>query len=292
MPARHAHLDREEIFTRLGLLPLVSMVVLRRLVRRRLPCTSHNIFFLLKLSCRMSPSEQFTVLDITSISVFINYLLQHHKPPTILVVCSTREAFLQDLLQDCHDSDQVTSPTVELHHSASRTHPLLIPTIHLLAMSQTIKVAFVPTISHLRVYLATCSSKESKGGASTTYVKPGFAQPILALLNPLKLHHSTGEFSAQGLSRTFALAAEAAALLKVNLIVAETLVNGTDEDRDVGNGETTSPRSPWNEEVPILNSSIRSGSGDRAWAGRTVELRQVAERWFTFERVLQGGPIG
>ena len=240
----------------------------------------------------MSPSEQFTVLDITSVSVFINYLLQHHKPPTTLVVCSTREAFLQDLLQDCLDSDQITSPTVELHHSASCTHPLLIPTIHLLAMSQSIKVAFVPTISHLRAYLAACSSIESTGSAPTTCIKPGFGQPILALLNPLKLHHSTSEFSAQGLSRTFALAVEAAALLRTRLVVAETSLNGTDKDCDVGNGGTTSPRSPWSEEVPILNSSIRSGSGDRVWAGRTVELRQVAERWFMFEGVIQGGRIG
>ena len=207
------------------------------------------------------------------------------------MVCTTREAFLQDLLQDCLNSDQITSPTVELYHSASRTHPLLIPTIHLLAMSQTIKVAFVPTISHLRAYLATCSSIESTGGAPTTYVKQGPGRPILALLNPLKLHHSTNEFSAQGLSRTLALAVEAAAQLKICLVVAETSVNVTDEDCDVGNRETTSPRSPWSEEVPILNSSIRSGSGDRAWAGRTVELRQIAERWFTFERMIQGGHI-
>ena len=44
-------------------------------------------------------------------------------------------------------------------------------------------------------------------------------------------------------------------------------------------------RNPWKEEVPILNSSIRSGSSDRVWAGRTVEIRRVAERWFTFKEV-------
>ena len=231
----------------------------------------------------MPPSEQFTVLDTSSLSLFINYLLQHHKPPTTLVVCSTREAFLQDLLQDCHDPDQITSPTVEIHQSALSTHPLLVPTIHLLAMSQTIEVVFVPTVGHLRAYLATCSPIKSTSDATTIHGKPGLGQPILALLNPLKLHYSTSEFSAQGLSRTFALAVEAGALLRVRLVVAETSRNVTGNNSGMENGETASPGSPWNEEVPILNSSIRSGSGDRVWTGRTVELRRVAERWFRFE---------
>lgn len=45
---------------------------------------------------------------------------------------------------------------------------------------------------------------------------------------------------------------------------------------------------PWEQHVSILNVSARrfgSGSGDRAWAGRTIKVKRAASRWFRFDKV-------
>lgn len=41
--------------------------------------------------------------------------------------------------------------------------------------------------------------------------------------------------------------------------------------------------SPWDEQLSILNVTTKTfGVGDRGWVGRTVSIRQVAERWCEF----------
>jgi hypothetical protein len=50
----------------------------------------------------------------------------------------------------------------------------------------------------------------------------------------------------------------------------------------------TQTQDPWEQEVSILNVSARrfgSGSGERAWAGRTVKVKRIAARWFRFHNL-------
>jgi len=45
---------------------------------------------------------------------------------------------------------------------------------------------------------------------------------------------------------------------------------------------------PWQQDISILSISARkigSGSGDRAWAGRTVKAKTIAARWFRFYNI-------
>lgn len=227
----------------------------------------------------MSPSFQPTVLASCNLTSFVEYILEFHGSPSTLLVCSTRDEFLQETLEACRDGPEEHWP----HHIASTVKPpLLRPTIHLLATSRTVSIAFAPSLAHLRAYLAVYISAKAPGDSAITYDRPGNRTPLLAILNNLRLHKSSGEFSAQGISRTVATAIEAAARNDMLLLIAECSVNDQDEmiEGQIQGHELSCD--PWTEQVPLLNGSIRFGSDQRAWAGRTVELRQVLGRWCQF----------
>ncbi|MCJ1252345.1 hypothetical protein MMC24_000150 [Lignoscripta atroalba] len=227
----------------------------------------------------MAPYYQPVVLNPVELTSFITYVLQQHAFPTILIICSSREAFLNTLQAACCYNSPEVSPSQQ-QNTAVVKHHLLIPTIHLLASSRDISLAFTPTLPHLRAFLATYVPVEDSRTQYTTYEKPGSQVPILALLNPLALHRSTSEYSAQGLSRTFALATEAAARGKMQLTVSECPPFHEDEVMDLGDDHNEVTRiDPWTEQVPLLNGSVRFGGEERVWAGRTVEVGRVVRRW-------------
>lgn len=79
---------------------------------------------------------------------------------------------------------------------------------------------------------------------------------------------------------------EAAARAKMQLVLTEIPML---EDIGGGDGEDTGEeedggqgRDLWSEQIPLLNGSVRFGGQRRVWAGRTVEARRVAGRWFAF----------
>lgn len=77
-----------------------------------------------------------------------------------------------------------------------------------------------------------------------------------------------------------ALAVEAASRGDMRLLVAEVATK-IDTAGDVE--EERGPlRDPWRAQVPLLSGSVRFGGDERVWAGRTIEVRQVMERWCNF----------
>ncbi|OCK75921.1 hypothetical protein K432DRAFT_385817 [Lepidopterella palustris CBS 459.81] len=256
------------------------------------------------------------VLQPLNLLDLLNLLLSQKSLDAVtLLVCSTRTFFLHQLLASIQTQDGKTA----IH--------LLTPIIHNLFASQRVLLAFCASLPNLLAYLSTYTGPtfghtnipnnyEHKGGAPRKV-------PMLVLLNPLRLHSPTPSFSAQGLSRTFAAAVEAARSAGAKLVVVECvgatfhfaresklwvgsiseLVSGDDVEMSLGDlpegvgGENDKldervqdreEEDPWDQEVPILNVSARRfGGGDRerGWAGRTVKVRRVVERWFRFERV-------
>ncbi|KAL9029691.1 MAG: hypothetical protein Q9196_002099 [Gyalolechia fulgens] len=201
----------------------------------------------------------------------IDYVLQHHEAPTTIIICSSREAFLEGL-QRSLEAGSADPGIIQLH-------PLLIPTIHQLAASSTVSVAFTPTLPHVRAYLASYSPGKVSNPGSLTSARPGSHTPMLAIYGLLALHGHTTEFSIQGLSRSLAIAAEAADAFGMQLTLTEDA-----EALELRNlepsveGETETPRDCWEEQVPVLNSSLAL-SNDRAWAGRTVDVGAVVAKW-------------
>ncbi|CAD6563952.1 MAG: hypothetical protein ASARMPREDX12_007802 [Alectoria sarmentosa] len=221
---------------------------------------------------------------------FVNFILRHHTTPTTLIICSSREAFLQELqacIEHTHPRDPTADPNDEtsLDGTDPPPHPLLIPTIHLIAKSRSVNLAFVPTLPHLRAYLATYTHDFKPESSPSTSTKPGSQYPMLAVWGLASLHRSTAEHSAQGLSRSLAIAIETAKLNGQRLVLAESRAsNGEVEYEGIGSGGE-----PWKEEVPLLSGSVRFGGEDRAWAGKRVEVGKVVGRWCQFVTVGDGG---
>lgn len=220
-------------------------------------------------------------------SSFIDYVLKFHRTPTTLIVCSTREAFLEDLL----DSIKLTHPqepqTSQASDDQASQHHFLLPTIHLIANAQSIHLVFVPTLPHLRAYLATheVASKSSQAISGTVHSPSQHA--LLALWGLAYLHRSTAENSAQGLSRTLALAVEAASHGEQRLVLAEPLdVHGEAAMENAEAAEDV-PVESWKEQVPCLSGSVRFGGEERVWAGKTIEVGRIVAKWCRFVKLDQ-----
>ncbi|KAF1348069.1 hypothetical protein BDV97DRAFT_298736 [Delphinella strobiligena] len=186
---------------------------------------------------------------------FIHYLMHQHTVPTNLIICSTREAFLQELL---HETDPTAASTSGHEDEANEI---------LLATSSTIKLSFCPDLTHLLAYLSLLIHRKpdasSPDDLSESASRGGHGRPILAILNPIRLHKPTSSFSAQGFNRTFASAVETAHHRGQQLLLQS-------ED-------------PWAQQLSMLNVTTKTfGVGERGWVGRTVSVRQVAERWCEF----------
>ncbi|KAI8942741.1 hypothetical protein NX059_000787 [Plenodomus lindquistii] len=226
------------------------------------------------------------VLSPLTLPGLLDYILttQSNTAPTTLIVCSSRDAFLEDLLEALqHDQ-------TDQHQRKNSLDDLVTPTLFNLFTTQHVKLAFCPSVQALLAYLTAC------GRSATAPVGATEDRERLVLVSPLAMHAPTTSFSAQGLSRTFAAATEAALHSGAMLIIVECqgkrrrAEEHEDEDALMDQGDEqirteTGTGDPWEQEVSILNVSARrygSGSSDRAWAGRTVSARRIAERWFRF----------
>lgn len=223
----------------------------------------------------MSPSLSPEILPCLSTVDFLEYLLQYHATPTTAVVCSEHETFLAEL-------HYAVNQDIEGECEQSCEHQLMNPTIHQLATSRTVNLVFTPTLPHLRAYLAIFRSR-AQPYMHSVLQNTGQRAPMLAIYGLLELHHPTSELSAQGLSRTFAIAAEAARMARMKLVIVES-------SRMNPSGESLAPSEinggvaidPWKVQIALLNGSARLGGEDRVWTGRTIEAARVAARWCKF----------
>ncbi|KAF3052590.1 hypothetical protein E8E11_009520 [Didymella keratinophila] len=222
-----------------------------------------------------------TVLYPLTLPALLSHILstQSAYSPTTLIICSERPTFLAEL---AHSLEQHT-----------RLKQWLVPTLHNLSATQHVKLAFCASVQALLAYL-------------TAYDRPGYVhvgesegKERLVLVDLLALHKPTSSFSAQGLSRTFAAAVEAALRTGATLHLVEcegrhsvsgevteddVAMSGEDED----DSSPAAEQDPWDQDISILNASARRfgfGTGERAWAGRTVKAKRIAARWFRFHNL-------
>ncbi|KAL8787274.1 MAG: hypothetical protein Q9195_007833 [Heterodermia aff. obscurata] len=229
---------------------------------------------------RASTTIQITTITRLSFSITVRDRFENSgnnsAAPSTIVVCSSRETFLESINLSIRGSSDDNIPNSTEEDVSRPQHALLLPTIHLLAKSRAIDLAFTPTLQHLRAYLATqdAPSVEIRGIEAQGMSSLHF--PVLAIFGLLGLHRSTGEFSAQGLSRTLSIAVEASIALGRKLVIADIPPDIEEKDAIATDEvENEVQPDPWMEQIPILNGSIRSGDEERVWAGRTVEVARV-----------------
>jgi len=233
------------------------------------------------------------VLHPFTLPKLLHHILRTQTAATTLIICSSRDVFLQHLL---HALEQELSE--EQTHIGSGLQDLITPSLHSLSTARHVKLTFCASVQALLAYL-TAYGRD--GPIART--KNSQQKPRLVLVNPLALHAPTPSFSAQGLSRAFAAATETALRTEAELQVVEyqTKCARTEhddgEDVDMNEGEEShvaeedEAQDPWDQEVSILNVSARrfgSNGGERAWAGRTLKARSIAARWFRFQEVGDG----
>ncbi|GIJ86072.1 hypothetical protein Asppvi_004945 [Aspergillus pseudoviridinutans] len=199
------------------------------------------------------------------VSDFLQHLLSNVADVTVLVICSTREAFLEQLYDDVssHTRDTATK------------HALLTKSLGMLSSSSGIQLAFCPTLEHFRAFISMLSSR-SRLEETSTSDRHNNKRPLMAVLNPIALHLPSSEFSAQGLSRTLATAVEVCNKEAMDLVLCEC--GGVTESVDIECGEAL-----WYVEVPLLNGATRRGEGEGIWSGRSVPVRRIVQRWFEFD---------
>jgi hypothetical protein len=247
-------------------------------------------------------SQPPTILHPIELATVMQHVLHRIAPPVHLISCSSQEEFLRQLLASIkHENELVVReaeeaglPPKKIQGLARRKHDLLIPTLRQLANAESVKVTFCETVTQLLAYLSVYQLPNEVSDEQET-------RPTIALLNPVSLHRNGSSFSAQGLSRTFASAVEAAARVNARLLVAEcslraapfsdVLAEPRSDDLmyesafENEQGVSSTRGDPWEEQVSILNITTKSfGAGERGWVGRTVKIRSVAERWFVFKR--------
>ncbi|EFE42236.1 conserved hypothetical protein [Trichophyton verrucosum HKI 0517] len=248
-----------------------------------------------------------SIATFDSVVEFTQHLLQSDASTVTLIVCSTREAFIEELYADIQAQsivvprEQSSSPAEEVQEESEHAenyrgenneeereedeeedsheeerennHWMLSNTLELLSRSERIRVVFCPAIEHLRAYLGgSFRRRRAQDGQEGNKLCQGDA--MLAIVNLVSLHSSTVEFSAQGLSRTAALAVEAAAREQVRLVLCECKSTLDGEDgRGYGSGI-------WDVQVPLLNSiSVEEGLP----GVKTIQVKQVIRKWFRFD---------
>lgn len=196
---------------------------------------------------------------------FLQHLLHNVADTTVLVICSTRDTFLEQLYDDVSSHAQ----------DAAEEHALLTKSLGTLSRSSGIQLAFCPTLEHLRAFISVlCSPARLKETLTSDHHNS--QRPLMAVLNPIALHLSSSEFSAQGLSRTLATTVEVCNKEAMDLVLCEC--GGVTESVDIECGEAL-----WYVEVPLLNGATRRSGGEGIWSGRSVPVRRIVQRWFDFD---------
>lgn len=192
-------------------------------------------------------------------SELLSYILQHEAYPTTLIICYPRADFLSSLVSeiqgpssprldesdDHHHPQQDAAPAAAPlpNHSPSASS-LLSTRLYQVAIARHIRIAFVPTVSHLRAYLAAFQpSDDSKvpppplpppaaagaahgRGQKQQQQQQGHSHqppppPLLLVYGFLALHRDTSEWSAQGLSGTAAALVEASRTSGLRAVLVE-----------------------------------------------------------------------
>jgi hypothetical protein len=200
-------------------------------------------------------------------------ILKNETHSTTLIVCSNRwnsvEQLIPSLIQEPATLNAAGDNIDENEFLANaHTHPLLVPTLQLIANSKRVKLVFCPSIDSLRAFMSTLTaSVQAKSHPRAS----------LVVVDLILLHHGTSEFSVQGLMRSLSSAVESAARSQMDLQLCECKDTFDLQNPDRG------PKL-WDAQAPLLSGSVKLRSEDAGWSRKMVSVRTIASRWFEFER--------
>lgn len=175
-------------------------------------------------------------------------ICQRTSTRCLLVACCTKEYFLSQIAD---------------YGVINPNSSLLVATMRQMFVSEKIHVAFCPDLQIFRAYIA-----------ALPYSKIANNVEHIVVIDLLALHHSTLDFTVQGLSRTFATLASANGVLSAEM----ELVECSDEKSSSFKGYDL-----WNEHVPLLSGSIKISEAGQGWANLKTDIKSFAQRWIKFD---------
>ncbi|ERT02526.1 hypothetical protein HMPREF1624_00825 [Sporothrix schenckii ATCC 58251] len=210
-------------------------------------------------------------------TALLAHVLAHCAHPTTLIVCSSSTDFVRRCVDDACQEDDGDGGGDGVLHTASLLQ---------VAVARHIRVAFVPTVAHLRGFLAAldlAASRVTAPPAADTLVSSGGAPPparrgdhALVVYDFLRLHRDTSEWSSQGLSASAAVLVEAGWRTGLDVLVVDggrPQMEGT---------ETTGSTDVWDEKMPVLSTGPRRQLQKAGYPLRTERVKAVLARWFAF----------
>ena len=245
-------------------------------------CDKHGFWsYTCLVKGRHMPSRPVALRFASSLH-FLKFLLQDRHEIKHAVLCSSRESFVQELIELINALDPNGIQRFEQEHLMSLLRYLITPNLNNIALIRNVSVVFTPTLAQLRAYLSSgrlnfispCNAMRT--GFST--IQP--SQSLIAIYGSLNLHYGISEFSAQGLSRTMSLTVEATRLAGAGLLMAEcdrTAEQNAGEDSTTPFTDTLI--SPFAMRVPVLNRITGHGRDERFWAGKIVQVGRIWARW-------------
>lgn len=217
-------------------------------------------------------------LRIGSSIELIECVLKSNAVSTTMIICSLRESFLENLQHEILSRNPTNVAGSPNKHDKSGSNTFLIPSGHLLVTSKKVQLAFVPTLSHLKAYLA--HFRPTRDYATAGSPSTGRRTPLLVIHGLIALHRSTRQHSAQGLSQTIAQAVEAANFADMKLVLAEPQYDVENERSAISDSLWSWPlHDPWEEQVPLLNHSVRLIDDETTGHGRTINVRRIITKW-------------
>ncbi|KAK0701949.1 hypothetical protein B0T26DRAFT_744893 [Lasiosphaeria miniovina] len=228
----------------------------------------------------------------------LSHVIRSCAFPTTLIICSTRVEFLSALARDIRQQQSSQEPEApppshgppedgvvpaeqhgEAHTPAAQ---LLAAPLYQVAVARHMRIVFMPTVSHLRAFLAVFCVEDSTKVSAPPPPPPASQRDIAGATDPEKASPLCScEWSVQGLGNTAAVFVETARRVSFQAVVVEPKAAAA----DARGGGVSVLEEILAESVPILSGSAartRLNLGSSGWAERTADVRRVLGRWFRF----------
>lgn len=180
----------------------------------------------------------------------LSQLLHHHRHPTTVIVCCAKQDFINSLVS-------------EAHHDPSSADQILAKTLSNVATSRHLRIAFAPTVAHLRAYVSALDSQLDAPPNPNLFSERLKTPPLLLAYGFVDVHRDGGEWSAQGTALSASLLIDAALRNGLRAAIAEPVEGSYDEV------------------IPLLSGAMQKVDG--SWSGRTATVRRALSRWFLEE---------
>ncbi|CAK7199706.1 hypothetical protein SEUCBS139899_002389 [Sporothrix eucalyptigena] len=215
-------------------------------------------------------------------AALLSYILARCAHPTTLVICSNSSDFVQQSVDDDGSTEDESGRNTDVLHTASLLQ---------VAVARHIRVAFVPTVAHLRGFLAAFDLAASRvpappavlasGGSSGISTFPvNCGDRVLIVYDFVQLHRGTSEWSSQGLSASAAVLVEAGWRTGLDVLIVES--SGSAEDGTSHSKDYT----VLDEKTPVLSTTARKQLQRAGYPLRAERIKTVLARWFTFRQEL------